>query len=352
MLLVTVLVGCASKTPAPEALPDSPAAVPADDARLGRIATSDRRWTGIAAFDDLRLVVNYPRWSDDVPVSVAVLDPGEAPRPFPDADWNDWAAGDEVDNHWVCVQSVVRDPQGGLWVLDPGNPKFEGVIEGAPKLVKFASPDAVSPERIIAFEAPAITPDSYLNDVRFDLDFGLAYLTDSGDGALVVVDLLTKRARRVLDGHPSTQAEPITLTIGGLPFDRAVHADGIALDAEGGSLFYQPLTGRTLYRLPLSVLRDGADDEAVAAAVEAVAEVGASDGLLFHQDRVWLTSLEHDAIRTLDPATGVIETVVQNASYAWPDSLAVSPGGRVVFTTAQIHLGDAPLAPFGIWAAR
>jgi hypothetical protein len=36
----------------------------------------------------------------------------------------------------VCVQSVVIDPDNFLWILDAGNPKFSGVIAGAPKLLK------------------------------------------------------------------------------------------------------------------------------------------------------------------------------------------------------------------------
>jgi hypothetical protein len=45
----------------------------------------------------------------------------------------------------------------------------------------------------------------------------VAYLTDSGAGAIVVVDLAAGTGRRLLAGHPSTRSEEITLTIGGKP---------------------------------------------------------------------------------------------------------------------------------------
>ena len=37
---------------------------------------------------------------------------------------------------FVCVQSVVVDDTGALWVLDTGNPGMNGTLAGAPKLVK------------------------------------------------------------------------------------------------------------------------------------------------------------------------------------------------------------------------
>ena len=41
-----------------------------------------------------------------------------------------------MGNKFVCVQSVVVDDTGALWVLDTGNPGMNGTLAGAPKLVK------------------------------------------------------------------------------------------------------------------------------------------------------------------------------------------------------------------------
>ena len=40
-----------------------------------------------------------------------------------------------VGEYFVCVQSIVPDGHGTLWVLDPGAPGNEKAIEGAAKLV-------------------------------------------------------------------------------------------------------------------------------------------------------------------------------------------------------------------------
>ena len=345
LLLATIglLCACASEDPPPAGTPDSAAA------RLEVVAESARKWTGLSVDDAGQLWVNYPRWSADVPISVARLDPQGDPQPFPDAAWNAWREGADPQRAWVCVQSVVVDRSNRLWVLDPGNPGFEGVVPGAPKLVRFDLP-AREPAQVISFAAPAITPASYLNDVRLDLAHQRAYLTDSGAGALVVVALTSGESRRLLADHPATQAEAIELKIQGVAFDRPVHADGIAYDPEGDQLYFQALRGRTLYRVAGAALRDPALSPAeLAQRVQRVAESGASDGLLFHRGRVLVSALEHDAIRAVDPRTGEVETLVSDPRIAWPDTFSARPGAdHVLFTTAQIHLPE-PRAPHRIF---
>ena len=317
--------------------------------RLRLVAESPQQWTGIAVDANDGIWVSYPRWSEEVPISVARLGRGGEPQPFPDATWNDWKPGEDPDGQWVCVQSVVIDDQNRLWVLDTGNPRFEGVLAGGPKLVRFDLPSG-EPAQIIGFEPPAITETSYLNDVRFDERHGVAYLTDSGDGALLVLDLETGQARRLLADHPSTHAEDITLEVQGIPFDRPVHADGLAYDPSEDVLFFQALRGRTLYRVSAAALRDQAfTDETLGEQVEPVAQSGASDGLLFYRGRVYISALERDSIRAFIPASGTVENLVSDTRLAWPDSFAVPPGGGpIYFTTSQVHLARAT-TPYRVW---
>ncbi|MBW2528023.1 MAG: hypothetical protein JRI23_27830 [Deltaproteobacteria bacterium] len=336
-----------SETPAPEPAPARRLEGAAPAAQLTIVAEAKRRFTGVAVDGEGQVYVNFPRWSDDVPISVARLDASGAWQPFPDAAWNGWSEGHDPRGAWVCVQSVHVDGRGRLWVLDPGNPKFSGVVPGAPKLVRFELP-STTPGQVVRFDESVARKGSYLNDVRIDVVRDVAFMTDSGDGALVVVDLKSGAARRVLDDHPSTQAEPVVLTIGGKPFDRKVHADGIAYDPTEDYVYFQALTARTLYRIAGSALRD-ADLEAakLASQVERVASSGASDGLLYHQGRVWISALEHDAIRTVRMGEAPV-TVVSDPTIAWPDSFAAH-GGDVLFTTAQIHLGASATDPFRVW---
>ncbi|HSO23444.1 MAG TPA: L-dopachrome tautomerase-related protein, partial [Chondromyces sp.] len=261
LMFVACIAGCAD--PGPEGAPDA-AAVKTQ--ALEVVAESERQWTGVAVTREGRVFVNFPRWSPEVPVSVAELQADGALAAFPDQGWNAWSPGSDPTSVWVCVQSVVADGEGSLWVLDPANPGFAGVVPGGPKLVEIDIPTGAIIQTI-RFDNTVAPSESYLNDVRLDHLHATAYITDSGLGALVVVNLATGASRRVLADHPSTKAEDTVLVIGGEPWLRPdgsapqVHADGIAYDRARDLVYFQALTGRTLYRISGAALRDPALDE-------------------------------------------------------------------------------------------
>lgn len=339
-------LGLASCTSAPWLVTSNPT--------LEEVATSDRRWTGVAVSRAGRIFVNYPLWSPEQPFAVGELSADGSVMPYPDARLNSWSADQPVDERFVCVQSVFVDTLDRLWILDSGNPRFEGVLEGAPKLV-VVDLERDEVERTYAFGPDVVLPDSYLNDVRVDVLRQRAYLTDSGNGALLDLDLRSGVAKRRLDHHASTEAEDIELVVGGEPFrmggeEVRVHSDGIALSTSGEWLFFQALTGRTLYRLATHDLRDRhLDDGELGERVQVVAKSGASDGLCYGlDDRIYVSALEHDEIRRVRP-TGEWETVIADPRIAWPDSFARGADGSLYFTTARIHEGDAPSAPFALY---
>jgi len=72
---------------------------------LIEIAQSERLWTGVAVSREGRVFVNYPRWLENVPISVAEIIGGEL-RPFPDERWNNWNPSLPPQDYFVCVQSV------------------------------------------------------------------------------------------------------------------------------------------------------------------------------------------------------------------------------------------------------
>ena len=106
---------------------------------LSEVATFDHQVTGVTVSEGGRIFVNFPRWTEDAPISVAEVVDGEV-RPYPNEEWNAWrnARKNEVspEDHWVCVQSVVADGRGSLWVLDPAAPAASFIVPGGPKLVR------------------------------------------------------------------------------------------------------------------------------------------------------------------------------------------------------------------------
>src|SRR5581483_10538494 len=93
--------------------------------------------------------------------------------------------------------------------------------------------------RAISFGSDVAKPNTYLNDVRFDNRHNTAYMTDSGAGGLIVVDLSSGKGRRVLDGNASTMAQPgVQIVINGKQVLRngktpQINADSIALSPDG-----------------------------------------------------------------------------------------------------------------------
>jgi sugar lactone lactonase YvrE len=327
---------------------------PRPDAVLVEVAHSDKRWTGIAVSREGRIFVCFPRWSDDVEVSVGEVAGSGDVVPFPDGDWNTWTASGAPGEHFICVQSVYMDKQNHLWILDAASPDLQGVVPGGAKLleVDIGKGRVV---RTILFDEAVAPQASYLNDVRVDTDRDVAYITDSGLGALVVVDLKTAKARRVLGDHYSTKAEDVVLKIDGREWRingqaPRVHADGLALDGRGEFLYYQALTGRTLYRIATRYLRDPAvTGRDLAAHVEALYETCAADGMgVGPEGYLYLTSVEDNAIKLFE-SLGRLKTVVKDPSLKWPDSIAWGPDGSMYVTTSQIHLGADVRDPYRIF---
>ncbi|MEO5718390.1 MAG: L-dopachrome tautomerase-related protein, partial [Chthoniobacterales bacterium] len=172
----------------------------ADLASLKMVASfPDQQVTGVAVSKQGRIFVNFPNWSDNHRLSVAEVIDGN-PVAYPNEEWNGSGA---PDKHFVCVQSVYVDESDSLWILDPAAPKMKETVQGGPKLLKV---DLVKNAVVqtILFSEEIAPKKSYLNDVRVDTKTQTAFITDSGLGAILVVDLRSGKARRVLQDDHST----------------------------------------------------------------------------------------------------------------------------------------------------
>lgn len=298
--------------------------------------------TGVTVSAQGRIFVNFPRWGDDVPFTVAELVDGKAVA-YPNAEINRCNLS-SVRDHLLSVQSVVIDGKDRLWLLDTGSPKFEPVVRESAKL---ACVDLASNKVVQTIYMPVSTAfsGSYLNDVRFDLrrgKAGMAFITDSSSKCpgIIVVDLDSGESWRRLGDHvsvrpvsgflPMVEGEPLP--------DLHVGSDGIAIGADGKRLFYCPLSSRKLYSVSVDALCDrNVSEDDVAKTVCDVITKGASDGLESDSlDRIYAGDYEHNAIHRIS-LSGKDETLVCDPRVLWPDTLCLAQDGYLYFIVNQLH---------------
>ncbi|KAI0388890.1 major royal jelly protein-domain-containing protein [Xylariaceae sp. FL0594] len=279
-------------------------------------------------------------------------------------------------DYLIGVQSVVIDAQDRLWILDTGRVQdASGVLlaatYGGTKLVGVdLATDKVF--KTIVFPVDVAYPDSYLNDVRFDLrpsltesGEGIAYITDSslqGRNGIVIVDLGTGESWRHLDLAHSVRAEPQFLSFvwgqpsyyneGSRPVSyNPVGADGIALSADGDTLYFGPFASRYLYSVPTARLRDRGPASEILAQQSVVnhGQKGHSDG--FETDSnglIYVGNNEINAINVFNPANGTTYPFVRDPRINWVDTMSIATDGFLYFTSNQFFVKER-IRPFGLF---
>ena len=334
----------------------------------------------IAVSSTGRKFSNYARSLDstNVAYTVAELHGNDTETPYPSAQINSPpggainysvspAVGANYENYFIGVQSVVIDPLDRLWVLDTGRAAMSNGTNvpaslGGPKLVGI---DLTTNQVIktIVFPLDVAYQDSYINDVRFDLRSslpgtsgqGVAYITDAsqeGRNGIILVDLGSGESWRHLDGIQQVRPESdfaafiwgeavYSLPRGsGGPIARSsLGSDGIALSADGSTLYFSVVAGRNLYSVPTARLLDRSQASELLATQSVVShgQKGVSDGLETDSNGlVYVGSFENNAINIFFPNNGTVSVFVRDPRIGWADSLAVGADGYLYFSVNQL----------------
>ena len=257
--------------------------------------------------------------------------------PYPDGE----SQGELFDS----VLGIAIDGQDRLWTIDHGNHGLR-----APRMLGFDLDEGrlVHDEH---FDKTIAPPGSFLQDLQVSRDGRTIVIADTSfwrkRPALIVYDIGTGTARRVLESHVSVSAQNYLITNGGKPmtFAGGIVAlrggvDGIAFDEDW--LYFAPISSGSLHRVALADLRDTSlPDRQLAARVERYSSKPLSDGLSVDvEGNVYVTDVEHSAIFVVG-ADREPRTLLRSPAIRWPDALSFGPDGWLY--VADSALGDVIL---------
>lgn len=315
----------------------------------------------------------------DRPVGNAAVGPGGRvfftlhPAAAPDAPrLMEWRDGRAVPFPDAGARAMLQTPlglqvdgQGRLWVIDHGR---HGL--GQPALVAFdlATGGVAHRHEFAGSVAPM---GSYLQDLAIGPAGRFVYIADAGvlarRPALIVHDTQTGRTRRLLSRNDTVMPQDFVIRapgrwmtfLGGL-LSLKVGLDGLALSPDGATLYFAPMNGGLLYRVPTALLHDaGVPALRLSSAVEVVARKPLSDGIATGAaGQIYVTDIEHGAIHEVMP-WGARRTIVKDARIRWADSIAVGPEGALwiadsalqeVLLTGPDRIATA--APYTVWRVQ
>ena len=249
------------------------------------------------------------------------------------------------------VLSIRIDEQNRLWALDNGK---HGLKPG--RLLAF---DLDSGEIVHRYEFPRELAGlgSHLNDFQVSPDGLTIYIADASffaqTPAILVYDLKSQQARRVIERHESVDAERYLPVVQGRPMQAfglvAIRpgVDSIALSPDGDWLYFAPITNNYMYRVATDLLRDPQRDaNGIRSRIKRLGLKTMSDGLTTDQlGNIYISDLEHSAILRMSPK-GELSTLLKSQQLRWPDGFSFGPNNTLYITASSLHqvIGLAPSA--------
>jgi len=295
--------------------------------------------------DNQIIFSHHPFYNPDV--RVARLTSSTTFEPFPNAEWNAPQKG--TDHYLDNVLGLRSDDDGVVWIIDMG---FRTQI--TPKLVGWNT-RTNKLERIYYMPEPITKKGSQPQDIVIDKKHGKFYIADEdigpgGDGshaAIIVIDMDTGFARRVLDGDKHTVPENLPITVDGndltvpgkdgKPSIIKVGCDGITMDVKSDWVYFAPLSGRSLYRVKTADLIDESlSSEQLSGKVERYSDKPNNGGLsIDYAGNIYLTAVESKSIGIIG-TDRKYHTYTSDPDMIWPDGISASSDGYMYVSASQV----------------
>jgi sugar lactone lactonase YvrE len=310
---------------------------------LATVARShEHLWNGVACGPGGGMFASLPAWLGPSPGVVEVLPDGRL-QPFPGNAWNTWAPGRDPARAFVDVNSIHADGRGSLWVVDAAAPRFGDAIAGAVKLVQLDIASGAV-RRVIAFKPQDAHPGTRLAHMRVHGDH--AFVLESREASMFVVDLRDGRYRRVLVGHALMRCLPedvpvvegVRMRLKGEPM--YFHSDLLEFGADADTLLFMCLFGRKVFQVPVHALKDASlNDQAIARQVSVAFTLDRPFVSGIARDRhgtLYLADAERGGISRLN-TDGTVAPLVRDVRLIWPMAPSLGADGCLYFVDSQVN---------------
>jgi sugar lactone lactonase YvrE len=296
-----------------------------------------------------RLFILYARVDGSKGPQIAEVDQDSgSKKPYPNLEWNSYEDGKNPATHFVGVNSQRIGPDGKLWIVDKGGTALGEpiILPYGPKLVVV---DLDTNEVSRVYPMGNVTrSDSLLDDIRFHTSTGKAYLTDAGSPGLIVLDLASGNAIRVLDGDPTTAATvPVSgegqlMQLGSKP--AYIYADQLEVSPDGKYFYYQPANGG-LFRIETEWMDKAFynsslnSNDILGQYVEPYAHTPSTGGTSIDAEgNIYVSDTDSQRIIKI-ASNGTMSLLTQDPRLLWVDAMWIDTQKRLWMPAAQLNRG-------------
>ncbi|CAK4033218.1 major royal jelly [Lecanosticta acicola] len=326
-------------------------AVAIQDSRIKTALTLQTPVNGISTTPSGRLFVLFARVDGSKGIQVAEHLSDGTYAPYPNLEWNSYAEGKDPSTHLIRTNSQRIGPDGLLWLVDVGSPNFGApvILPDGPKLVTV---NLTTNDVQRVFPLGSVTlENSQIDDIRFNPSSGLAYITDAGVPAIIILELSTGRAIRVLENDSSTRGAPFPASAEGQLLHNSadpsfpvqyVYADQHEVSPDLKYYYFQPANGG-LSRIPTADLDKVYFNESHASAlpqsVSPFALTPSTGGTAIDANgAIYCSDTDRQAIIRIHP-NGTWHEFLRDERLLWVDAMWVSSDQKLWMPAAQLNRG-------------